>query len=84
VGRRYLVIDTVFTRGLVRPEGVPYTGKAHVIEKLTLDQGGDKIHVALTLDDPVYAKPSKSLASSSACRTARFSGSLRRVRVSLH
>jgi hypothetical protein len=54
-----LVIDTVGLReGWFRPEGVPYTGKAHVIEKLTLDQGGDKIRVTLTLEDPeYYAKP---------------------------
>jgi len=54
-----LVIDTVGLReGWFRPEGVPYTGKAHVIERLTLDRGGDKIHVALTLEDPeYYAKP---------------------------
>ncbi len=54
-----LVIDTVGLRaGWFRPEGVPYTGKAHVVERLTLDKGGDKIHVALTLEDPeFYAKP---------------------------
>jgi hypothetical protein len=54
-----LVIDTVGLReGWFRPEGVPYTGKAHVIERLTLDKDGDKIHVALTLEDPeYYAKP---------------------------
>ena len=54
-----LVIDTVGLReGWFRPEGVPYTGKAHVIERLTLDKSGDKIHVALTLEDPeYYAKP---------------------------
>jgi len=33
-------------------KAVPYTGKALRHQKLTLDQGGDKIHVALTLDDP--------------------------------
>jgi len=54
-----LVIDTIGLReGWFRPEGVPYTGKAHVIERLTLNKGGDTIHVALTLDDPeYYAKP---------------------------
>jgi hypothetical protein len=54
-----LVIDTVGLReGWFRPEGVPYTGKAHVIEQLTLDKGGDKIRVTLTLEDPeYYAKP---------------------------
>ena len=54
-----LVIETVGLReGWFRPEGVPYTGKARVVERLTLDNGGDKIHVALTLEDPeYYAKP---------------------------
>jgi hypothetical protein len=54
-----LVIDTIGLReGWFRPEGVPYTGKAHVIERLTLDKDGDKIHVTLTLEDPeYYAKP---------------------------
>jgi hypothetical protein len=54
-----LVIETVGLReGWFRPEGVPYTGKARVLERLTLDKGGDKIHVALTLEDPeYYSKP---------------------------
>ena len=54
-----LVIETVGLReGWFRPEGVPYTGQAHVLERLTLDKSGDKIHVALTLEDPeYYAKP---------------------------
>ncbi len=54
-----LVIDTVGLReGWFRPEGVPYTGNAHVVERLTLDKGGDKIHVTLTLEDPeYYARP---------------------------
>jgi hypothetical protein len=54
-----LVIDTVGLReGWFRPEGVPYTGKAHVVERLTLDKSGDRIHVALTLEDPeYYSKP---------------------------
>jgi hypothetical protein len=54
-----LVIETVGLReGWFRPEGVPYTGKARVLERLTLDKGGDKIHVQLTLEDPeYYAKP---------------------------
>ena len=54
-----LVIDTVGLReGWFRPEGVPYTGKAHVVERLTLDENGDKIHVALTLEDSeYYARP---------------------------
>ena len=54
-----LVIDTVGLReGWFRPEGVPYTGNAHVIERLTLDKNGDKIHVTLTLEDPeYYSKP---------------------------
>jgi hypothetical protein len=54
-----LVIDTTGLRaGWFRPEGVPYTGNAHVVERLTLDASGDKIHVALTLEDPeYYSKP---------------------------
>ncbi len=54
-----LVIETVGLReGWFRPEGVPYTGQARVLERLTLDKGGDKIHVVLTLEDPAYyAKP---------------------------
>jgi hypothetical protein len=54
-----LVIETVGLReGWFRPEGVPYTGKARVLERMTLDKGGDKIHVQLTLEDPeYYAKP---------------------------
>jgi hypothetical protein len=54
-----LVIDTVGVReGWFRPEGVPYTGNAHVIERLMLDKSGDSIHVTLTLEDPeYYAKP---------------------------
>jgi hypothetical protein len=50
-----LVIDTTGLReGWFRPEGVPYTEHAHVVERLTLDPKGDKIHVALTLEDPEY------------------------------
>jgi hypothetical protein len=50
-----LVIETVGLRaGWFRPEGVPYTDHARVRERLTLDDSGNKIHVALTLEDPEY------------------------------
>jgi hypothetical protein len=50
-----LVIETVGLReGWFRPEGVPYTQRARVVERLTLDPKGDEIHVALTLEDPAY------------------------------
>ncbi len=54
-----LVIETVGLRaGWFRPEGVPYTEQARVLERLTLDGSGNKIHVALTLEDPeYYVKP---------------------------
>jgi hypothetical protein len=54
-----LVIETTGLReGWFRPEGVPYTGQARVLERLTLDKSGDQIHVVLTLEDPVYySKP---------------------------
>jgi hypothetical protein len=54
-----LVIETVGLRaGWFRPEGVPYTEQARVLERLTLEGSGNKIHVALTLEDPeYYAKP---------------------------
>jgi hypothetical protein len=48
-----LVIETVGLRaGWFRPEGVPYTERARVVERLTRE--GDAIHVAMTLDDPEY------------------------------
>ena len=50
-----LVIDTVGLRaGWFRPEGVPYTENAHVVERHTLRADGNTIHVELTLDDPEY------------------------------
>lgn len=50
-----LVIETVGLRaGWFRPEGVPYTEQARVRERFTLDDSGNKIHVALTLEDPEY------------------------------
>jgi hypothetical protein len=54
-----LVIETAGLReGWFRPEGVPYTEQTRVVERLTLDPKGDKIHVAMTLEDPeYYSKP---------------------------
>jgi len=54
-----LVIETAGLReGWFRPEGVPYTEQARVVERLTLDPSGETIHVALTLEDPkYYSKP---------------------------
>ncbi len=50
-----LVVDTVGLRaGWFRPEGVPYTENAHVVERHTLSADGNTIHVELTLEDPEY------------------------------
>lgn len=50
-----LVIETVgFREGWFRPEGVPYTEQARVVERHTLNAAGDTITVQLTLEDPVY------------------------------
>lgn len=50
-----LVVDTTGLReGWFRPEGVPYTEQAHVVERYTLNAAGDEIAVELVLSDPVY------------------------------
>jgi len=80
-----LVIDTVGLReGWFRPEGVPYTGKAHVIERLTLDKGGDKIRVALHARGPrVLHKAGRSHARiqthATTARSWRISASWRSI-----
>ncbi|WP_428101105.1 cytochrome D1 domain-containing protein [Candidatus Rariloculus sp.] len=50
-----LVVETAGLReGWFRPEGVPYTEQARVVERYTLNPAGDEIMVELVLSDPVY------------------------------
>lgn len=50
-----LVVETTGLRaGWFRPEGVPYTEQARVVERYTLNESGDEIAVELELSDPVY------------------------------
>ena len=50
-----LVVETTGLReGWFRPEGVPYTEQARVVERYTLNAAGDEIAVELALSDPVY------------------------------
>jgi hypothetical protein len=50
-----LVVETVGLRaGWFRPEGVPYTENARVVERHRLSRDGNTIHVGLTLVDPEY------------------------------
>lgn len=50
-----LVVETTGLReGWFRPEGVPYTEQARVVERYTLNAAGDEIAVELVLSDPLY------------------------------
>ncbi len=50
-----LVVDTVALEpGLFRPQGLPYTGNLHLIERYSMAEGGDIMEAELIIDDPEY------------------------------
>ncbi len=50
-----LVIETANVEpGLLRPQGMPYSDKLRLTERLTLLDGGERLRIDLSIDDPVY------------------------------
>jgi len=49
-----LVVDTVGVEdgGLFRPQGFPYTADLHLVERYTLEPGGEGLIAEITIDDP--------------------------------
>jgi len=50
-----LVVETVnIEPGLLRPQGMPYSDKLRLIERMTLLDGGERLKIELSIDDPEY------------------------------
>ena len=50
-----LVVETAnLEPGLLRPQGMPYSGELRLTERLTLLDGGDRLRVDIEIDDPTY------------------------------
>lgn len=50
-----LVIETAnLEPGLLRPQGMPYSGDMRLTERMTLVDGGERMKVDIVIDDPTY------------------------------
>lgn len=51
-----LVVDTVAVEddGLFRPQGFPYTGDLHLVERYSLEDGGERLIAEMTIEDSNY------------------------------
>jgi hypothetical protein len=54
-----LVIETAnLEPGLLRPQGMPYSGETRLTERVTLLEDGERLQVDIVIDDPTYYRES--------------------------